>query len=92
MKEESESEGGDGALPAAVEEAKRRCKAVGDRTEKLRLNGSCKSTLLRLVHSELSFLSRFPLSSSSNTTLHPYLPLRYTVSLSLVLTNIYMIF
>ncbi|KAM7482855.1 hypothetical protein LguiB_007438 [Lonicera macranthoides] len=74
-----ESEGGDGALPAAVEEAKTRCKAVGDRIEKLRLNnGSCKSTLLRLVNSEISFLSRFPLSSS-NTTLQPYLPLSVNI-------------
>lgn len=50
----------------AVEEAKKRCRAVKDRIESLRLSLSCKRTLLRLVQSELSFLYRISLSSDDS--------------------------
>ncbi|CAK9137159.1 unnamed protein product [Ilex paraguariensis] len=65
------------SLGAAIEEAKRRCRALRDRIESLSLRpisssssnntitDSCKRTLLRLVHSELSFLSRFSNSNPS---------------------------
>lgn len=42
-----------------VEEAKSRCEAVMNTVETSSLNPSCKRTLLRLIQSELSFLSRF---------------------------------
>ncbi|KVI11733.1 UPF0415 protein C7orf25 homolog isoform X1 [Cynara cardunculus var. scolymus] len=48
-----------GTLGATVEEAKKRCEAVMDAVEALHLSLSCKRTLLRLIQSELSFLSRF---------------------------------
>lgn len=44
---------------ATVAEAKKRCEAVMDAVEALHLTQSCKHTLLRLIQSELSFLSRF---------------------------------
>ncbi|GAV87647.1 DUF1308 domain-containing protein, partial [Cephalotus follicularis] len=50
-----------------VEVAKKRCKVVIDRIEKLpastNITPSSKLTLLRLAHSEHSFLSRFPCST-----------------------------
>ncbi|GKA90583.1 UPF0415 protein [Tanacetum coccineum] len=48
---------------AMLEESKRRCEAVMDTTETLtNLSLSCRHTLLRLIHSELSFLSRVSFS------------------------------
>lgn len=52
---------------AMVEESKKRCEAVMDTIETLpHLSLSCRHTLLRLIQSELSFLSR--VSSSEFTT------------------------
>ncbi|KAL1819811.1 hypothetical protein ACET3Z_014680 [Daucus carota] len=48
-------------MEAKMEETKRRCRSVEESVEnnlKI-LNSSCKQTLLRLIRSELSFLSRF---------------------------------
>nr|GEW84109.1 hypothetical protein [Tanacetum cinerariifolium] len=48
---------------AMVEESKRKCEAVMDTIETLtNLSLSCRHTLLRLIHSELSFLSRVSFS------------------------------
>ncbi|KAK1388090.1 DUF1308 domain-containing protein [Heracleum sosnowskyi] len=50
-----------------MEEAKRRCMSVEQSVEKnlKKLNTCCKQTLLRLIRSELSFLSRFQCHNSS---------------------------
>ncbi|XP_040995663.1 uncharacterized protein LOC121241871 isoform X2 [Juglans microcarpa x Juglans regia] len=48
-----------------LELAKKRCGVVIDRTPRLPLIDSCRSTLLRLAHSELNFLSRCPTRSST---------------------------
>ncbi|KAL2929551.1 UPF0415 protein C7orf25-like protein [Bienertia sinuspersici] len=51
------------------EQATERCKAVLDRIQHLSLSkitSSCKATLLRLVNSELNFLSRLPFSTSES--------------------------
>ncbi|KAL9224342.1 hypothetical protein vseg_000386 [Gypsophila vaccaria] len=48
-----------------IEESKRRCEAVVDRVNKLplsKITHSSKTTLLRLINSELNFLSRLSLS------------------------------
>lgn len=58
-------------MEAIIEAAKRRCISLEERVNKNALNSYCKQTLVRLIHSELSFLSRI----SSNNTL-PNLPLR----------------
>lgn len=47
------------ALGVTIEEAKKRCEALMDTIETLHLSLSCKHTLLRLIQSELAFLSRF---------------------------------
>ncbi|GMY12732.1 UPF0415 protein C7orf25 homolog isoform X1 [Fagus crenata] len=49
-----------------VELAKKRCKAVIERIERLSITDSCKRTLLRLAHSELNFLSSIPFALSLN--------------------------
>ncbi|XP_027169788.1 UPF0415 protein C7orf25 homolog [Coffea eugenioides] len=59
-------------LIGAAQDAKKRCEALKDRIEGLRTQSSSsptsnwKTTLLRLVHSELSFLNRFLISASLN--------------------------
>ncbi|XP_059661630.1 uncharacterized protein LOC132307782 [Cornus florida] len=66
MSAKRESE--EAVLWAAVERAKKRCRAVVDGIERLdssKITLSCKRTILRLAHSELSFLSRFSISLSS---------------------------
>ncbi|KAK2990871.1 hypothetical protein RJ640_001971 [Escallonia rubra] len=62
-------EGGCAAMGSweAVEEAKRRCKAVSDRIQSFNhLTASCKHTLLRLLQSELAFLNRLPRHPPNN--------------------------
>lgn len=46
----------------AAEDARQRCQALEEEIESLRISSTWKGTLLRLVHSELSFLNRFSLS------------------------------
>nr|XP_043618827.1 UPF0415 protein C7orf25 homolog [Erigeron canadensis]XP_043618829.1 UPF0415 protein C7orf25 homolog [Erigeron canadensis] len=52
-------------LGVTIEEAKKRCEAVIDTLETLHLSHSCKHTLLRLIQSELAFLSRFSSTDSA---------------------------
>ncbi|XVF56430.1 hypothetical protein PTKIN_Ptkin06aG0120200 [Pterospermum kingtungense] len=47
---------------AVVEIAKKRCRVLIEKIEGLGITQPCKQTLFKLVHSELSFLSRFPIS------------------------------
>ncbi|KAK4428201.1 hypothetical protein Salat_1589100 [Sesamum alatum] len=60
------------ATTSAVEDAKRRCLALTDRLHRItkpKLSSSPKTTLFRLIHSELTFLHRL------SATLHPSPPL-----------------
>ncbi|KAI3454277.1 hypothetical protein Pfo_010940 [Paulownia fortunei] len=60
------------ATASAVEDAKRRCAALSDRLQRLtksKLSPSPKTTLSRLIHSELTFLHR--LSSTSHPSPRP---------------------
>lgn len=53
-----------------VELAKKRCRVVIDRIEGLPVNDSCRRTLLKLAHSELSFLSRCTPHSSARLSVN----------------------
>ncbi|XVE62184.1 hypothetical protein DITRI_Ditri06bG0098000 [Diplodiscus trichospermus] len=52
-----------------VEAAKKRCRVLIEKIECLGITQPCKHTLFKLVHSELSFLSRFPVNPTSSLPL-----------------------
>lgn len=70
--EEKESAATATSTVSAVEDAKRRCAALSDRLQRMdksKLSPSQKTTLSRLIHSELTFLHR--LSATSHTSSSP---------------------